>query len=92
MIFDRGEPPSDARTYVTFDPNELGQELIAFGEIENALMLSKIDADDYWRISILASRLLFDHPVYKALCLAAVEVLEGAPRPLKRKRRILPKP
>ena len=73
---------------IAFDLAPLVRELAAFGEEEIAAWLSTIDADTHAKISVTASRVITAGMIIdKAICLAAVEVREGAPRALRRTRR-----
>jgi hypothetical protein len=77
---------------VAFNPIDLAPELIAYGEPEAAEALLVMSPDTHQQISVLAGRLLSDNLIIdKAICLAAVQVFEGTPRPLRRKRRVYPK-
>ena len=74
---------------IAFDLAPLVRELAAYGEPEAAAWLGTIDADTHAKISVTASRVITAGMIIdKAICLAAVEVREGAPRPLRRKRRL----
>jgi len=83
-----------ARGSVSFDRDSLLPELLAFGEVENALVYSKLDERAVAAIGVLAMN-HFAGPgnvfLDKAICLAIVEFIEGQQRPLRRKRRIYPK-
>jgi len=77
---------------VSFDPAGPVPEVAAYGEPEVAELLLGMSADTHARISVRAGDLLSDNlTIDKAICLAAVEVFEGRPRPLRRKRRVYPK-
>nr|WP_321329375.1 hypothetical protein [Alcaligenes faecalis] len=83
-----------ARSWVTFSPDSLLPELLAFGEVEVANRFTQLDAQAIAAIGVLASRHYSspDRPFLdKAICMGIVEFIEGQPRPLKRKRRIYPK-
>jgi hypothetical protein len=67
-------------------------DLKAYGEDDVARKIRGLSKKEYDRLGNLAS----DHSLTgmllaKALALAAVEVVEGEPRPLKRKRRLFAK-
>ena len=73
---------------IAFELAPLVRELAAYGEHETAAWLSTIDADTHAKVSVTASRVITAGMIIdKAICLAAVEVREGSPRPLRRKRR-----
>lgn len=74
---------------VAFALDPIAGALRAYGELETADWLLTIDADTHARISVRAHQIpgMLD----KAICLAAVEVFEGRPRDLRRKRRVFPK-
>ncbi|HTU68362.1 MAG TPA: hypothetical protein VMF52_20635 [Steroidobacteraceae bacterium] len=73
---------------IAFDIVPLVRELSAYGEHETAAWLGTIDADTHAKISTTASRVITAGMIIdKAICLAAVEVREGASRPLRRNRR-----
>ena len=78
---------------VAFDPPDLAVELVAYGEPDAADFLLSMSEDTHTRVSVLALRKLISQrlTVDKAICLAAVEIHEGSPRELKRKRRVYPK-
>lgn len=76
---------------VSFEIAPLAKELIAYGEPETAEWLLGIDPDTNARVSVLAGQRLSGNIIDKAICLAAVELHEGAARPLRRKRRLYPK-
>jgi len=78
---------------ISFDLCPLNDELIAYGEGDVAEWLINIDADTHARVSETAQEVLVAEncTIDKAICLAAVAVCEGAPRPLKRKRRVFPR-
>jgi hypothetical protein len=77
---------------VAFDPEPLARELLAFGEAEAAELLLKMSPSEHEQISVRAGRLLSRNlTIDKAICLAAVEIFEGQPRELRRKRRVYPK-
>lgn len=67
-------------------------ELKSYGEDQVARKIRGMSNDDYDRLQQVAFvHSLTSMLLAKALCLAAVEVVEGKPRPLKRKRRVFPK-
>ena len=74
---------------VAFALAPLAVELRAFGEPEVAEWLLTIDPETHANISMRAHQIpgMLD----KAICLAAVEVFDGNPRALRRKRRVYPK-
>lgn len=74
---------------VAFALDPIAQALRSYGEPKVADWLLAIDADTHARISVRAHEIpgMLD----KAICLAAVEVFEGSPRELHRKRRVFPK-
>ena len=74
---------------VAFDIAPLVRELRAFGEDETAEWLDQVDDATHDNVSRLAMKALLKEQmtIDKAICLAAVEVLEGNSRPLRRKRR-----
>ena len=74
---------------VAFALEPLARELQAYGEPQVAEWLLKIDSDTHAKISVRAYQI--PGVLDKAICLAAVEVLEGNPRELHRKRRVYPK-
>jgi hypothetical protein len=77
---------------VSFDPADLAPELVAYGEPEAAEFLLTVSPDTHAQISVIAGHLLSDKiTIDKAICLAAIEVLEGRARPLRRKRRVYAK-
>ena len=75
---------------VTFDPKTLVRELIAYGEPEAAATLPTLSSDAIEAIGVRAYSLWVGMMLDKAICLAVVEYIEGAPRPLRRKRRQYP--
>lgn len=78
---------------VAFDPPRLSVELEAFGEVDAAKLLLTMSADAHAKISELAwHKMVYESLTSdKAISLAAVEVFEGKPRELRRKRRLYPK-
>ena len=67
-------------------------DLEAYGEDAVASKIGRLSARDYERLSDLAfTHALSGMLLAKALALAAVEIVEGRPRELRRKRRILSK-
>ena len=83
-----------SRSSVDFDRDSLLPELLAFGEVENALVYSQLDDRAIAAIGVLAMNHYAgpENPFLdKAICLAIVEFIEGRARPLRRKRRIYPK-
>jgi hypothetical protein len=79
-----------ARSTVNFKPHDLVRELLAYGESEAAEKLLQLNDRQIAAIGVLASAhySAWDRPVLdKAICLGVVEFLEGAARPLRRKRR-----
>ena len=73
---------------ISFELAPLVRELAAYGEHEAAAWLCTIDAETHAKVSVTASRVITGNmTIDKAICLAAVEVREGAPRPLRRNRR-----
>ena len=71
---------------VAFALEPLARQLQAYGEPQVAEWLLTVDADTHAKISVRAHQIpgMLD----KAICLAAVEVFEGHPRELHRKRRV----
>jgi hypothetical protein len=73
---------------ISFEIAPLVRELAAYGEHEASAWLSTIDAETHAKVSVAASRVITaGMTTDKAICLAAVEVREGAARPLRRNRR-----
>ena len=74
---------------VAFDLNVLSLELEAYGESEAAAWLRQISSDVHAKVSESAQTKMVSLgcTTDKAICLAAIEVLEGAPRELRRKKR-----
>ena len=73
---------------VAFKLDDLVPQLEAYGESEAASRLLSCDPDTHAQISIVAGRYAGQgHTIDKSICLAAVEVFEGTPRELRRKRR-----
>ncbi|MCA9623171.1 MAG: hypothetical protein KC731_29330 [Myxococcales bacterium] len=71
---------------------KLVEDLKTYGEDQVATKIRGLSKRDYERLSEIAfTHALTGMLVAKALALAAVEVVEGAPRDLARKRRIFPK-
>ena len=73
---------------VTASPQLIATHLTAYGENDAALRIQTLDAHEVEMISEIA----FVHAcngmkLAESLSLAAVEVCEGKPRPVKRKRR-----
>ena len=69
--------------------DNLVQDLVAYGEEEAAAQLMNLTKEDYDRLGHIA----FEHAcpgmlLAKASALAAIEIIEGKPRELKRKRRV----
>jgi hypothetical protein len=68
------------------------EDLKAYGEDSVAKKIRGLSKGEYDRLSEIAfTHSLSGMLLAKALALAAVEVVEGAPRELMRRRRILPK-
>ena len=83
-----------ARSTVTFKPDRMVRELVAYGEPEAAATLTQLDAEAVAAIGVLASRHYSapDNPMLDtAICRAVVEFIEGTARPLRRRRRVYPK-
>jgi hypothetical protein len=83
-----------ARSSVIFKPEDLVRELVAYGEVEAADVLIRLDQQAIDAIGVLASRHYSadSRPILdKSICLGIVEFIEGRARPLKRKRRMYPK-
>jgi hypothetical protein len=67
---------------------DLARNLIAYGEEAVSAQLSSMSPEDYRRVCEIGFRhALSGMMLLKAGCLAAIEVVEGRPRELKRKRR-----
>ena len=71
--------------------NNLVSDLKSYGEDVLSMKVENISDDDLNKIQMLAFDYMIKMPIgtAKASALAAVEVMEGAARELKRKRRIL---
>ena len=68
--------------------NDLAANLAAYGEHEASLLIEGLSKEDYDRIGKIGFQYaLAGKHWLLAGCLAAIEVLEGSPRELKRKRR-----
>jgi hypothetical protein len=68
--------------------HDLAENLAAYGEIEASTRVSSMSDDEYRRVCEVAFQYLRNrNPLMKSACLAAIEVLEGKPRELKRKKR-----
>ena len=90
--------PSDrTRARVITSPLSLARELWRYGEPELASRALSLSVDEVWDLgarvfdlanSGAADRAWPDGPRNKAYVLAAIEHLEGAPRPPKRARRL----
>jgi hypothetical protein len=80
------------QSLVRFEPKSLVRELIAYGEPEAAEKLMTLEPAAIEAIGIRAHQLWSEIMLDKAICLAIVEYVEGAPRPLRRKRRTYAKP
>ena len=77
---------------INYEPEALMGDLFAFGEPDAAEAVPNLRLDQLVQIKISASRHLSGSGlISRALCLAAVEVIEGKARPLRRKRRVYPK-
>lgn len=77
---------------VSFDALTLARELEAYGEPEAAELMLKMTPATHAKISEAALRFALENQtIDKAICLAAVEIFEGRPRLLRRKRRVYPK-
>lgn len=78
---------------VTFRPVDIAPQLIAYGEPEAAEKLMQLDESSLHKIGVLAfdNYLVPKTILYKAVCLAVVEHLEGTKRELRRKKRVFPK-
>lgn len=83
-----------APSTVAFDPVDMVKELRAYGEVDAADQIVKLNPEAIRTIGALA------HKHYSAstspmldtaICLGIVEFLEGKTRPLKRKRRVYAK-
>jgi hypothetical protein len=73
---------------VAFKLEDLAPQLEAYGESEAASKLLTVDAATHAQISVVAGKYAgLGHTMDKSICLAAVEVFEGHPRELRRKRR-----
>ena len=79
-----------AESSVNFCAQDIVPQLIAYGEQEAADKLSNLDEAAIYKIGVLAFKhyLAPKTILYKAICLGVIEYLEGAPRELKRKRRV----
>jgi hypothetical protein len=73
-----------------FTPREsIVQDLKDYGEDESASQILHLSAEDWNRFDKIASKHAYTGMLLaKAVALAAVEITEGKPRELKRKRRI----
>jgi hypothetical protein len=73
--------------------DRISTHLRAYGENEAATWVLSLNAEQHNRLGELASSILHgsNENMYlaKALALAAVQLYEGSPRPLKRKRRLM---
>jgi hypothetical protein len=79
-----------ATTLVTTDRWTLAEELWSFGEDSLSLASLELADEDLTRVWVLAGRLYQNaeaRSAGEAVALAAVAVIEGAQRPLARKRR-----
>ncbi|GGJ98206.1 hypothetical protein GCM10009304_25180 [Pseudomonas matsuisoli] len=78
---------------VTFRLADIAPQLIAYGEPEAAEKLMQLDDCSLHKIGVLAfdNYLVPKTILYKAVCLAVVEYLEGTKRELRRKKRVFPK-
>ncbi len=82
---------------VLFDRKDVAKALIAYGESDAASKVSRLSVKALKEIGCRAHQIWSEFSgargpnLDNALCRAVVEYIEGAPRPLKRKRRILPK-
>ena len=77
---------------INFEPEALCSDLVAYGEPDAATAIETMPLDQLFLIKELAlKRLSGGGLISRAICLAAIEVLEGAPRPLRRKRRVYAK-
>jgi hypothetical protein len=81
-------------SFISTTRPDLASDLRAYGEDLIADRIDGLGDDQMKRIGELAARYIARgaRNLSHALSLAAVEVVEGAPRELKRKRRILGKP
>ncbi len=71
--------------------DDLARNLFAYGERAASERVPLMSQDDYTRVCEIGFRhALTGMALLKAGCLAAIEVLEGKPRELSRKRRVLP--
>jgi hypothetical protein len=69
--------------------DELARNLMAYGEQAASERVAGMSQDEFKRVAEIGFRhALTGMMLMKAGCLAAIEVLEGAPRDLKRKRRV----
>jgi len=85
---------SGARSTVSFKPERMVRELVAYGEPEAAATLTQLNPEAVAAVGVLASRHYSapDNPMLDtAICRAIVEFIEGAARPLRRKRRVYSK-
>ncbi|KJU77946.1 hypothetical protein OF113_18230 [Ectopseudomonas chengduensis] len=78
---------------VNFRPVDIAPQLIAYGEPEAAEKLVQLDDCSLDKIGVLAfdNYLVPKTILYKAICLAVVEYLEGSKRELSRKKRVFQK-
>lgn len=82
---------------VIFDRQEVAKALIAYGELDAARKVSRLSLKALKEIGCGAHQIWSDFSgargpnLDNALCRAVVEYIEGAPRPLKRKRRVFQK-
>ena len=68
--------------------HDLAENLTAYGEKEASDRIRSLSNTDYRRICEIGFQYALKRmPLIRAACLAAVEVIEGKPRDLKRKRR-----
>lgn len=78
---------------VTFRPIDIAPQLVAYGESEAAEKLMQLDESSLHKIGVIAfdNYLVPKTILYKAVCLAVIEHLEGTKRELRRKKRVFPK-
>jgi hypothetical protein len=84
-------------TFVAVDRPTLAEDLWSYGEDDLAFLALELDDGELARVGVIAGRLLLSEEhafasgasmlLAKACALAAVEVVEGHPRPLRRTRR-----
>jgi hypothetical protein len=83
--------------FVSVTREDLAEDLLAYGEHDLAVRALELSDRELGRVGVIAGRLLLDDEhatpsgtsmlLAKACAVAAVEVMEGTPRPLRRQRR-----